>query len=378
MTLNSRAPARRCQGRSRDAARALLRAASRLVSIPWPVTAGAASAPSNIDAKSAIAPVCLCATLLLLCGCGYIGEPLPPLLNIPARGENLAAVERGPYIVVRVDLPDYTTEGVVLKQSVRLDLRIGPKPSGPYNADAWAAGAKPVSGATTAGGIAEYRIPAADWIGKQVLIAVKAIGANGRDAGWSNPAELTVVAPPEQPRDLSAEAVPQGVRLTWHAAGTAFAVFRRGPDDPDYQPLGRSPKPECVDATAQFGKRYSYRVQSVVKAGESEAQSELSNETTIAPVDTFPPAAPAGLTAVPSTASIELLWERNTDPNIVGYRVYRASGNAAFELLAGNQPLPSYSDRAIQSGKTYRYAVSAVKSNTRESSLSAPVEAAAP
>jgi hypothetical protein len=324
------------------------------------------------------ASLCFAAPMLLLYGCGYIGEPLPPLMNIPGRGENLVAVERGSNIFAHVTLPAYTTEGVVLKQSVRLDLRIGPKPNGPFNAVAWAAGAKAVGGAVTANGIAEYRIPATEWIGKQVSIAVKVIGANGRDAGWSAPAELTVVTPPEQPRDLSAEAVPQGVRLTWHGAGNAFAVLRRGPDEKDYQALGRSPTPEYIDATAEFGKPYSYLVQSMVKAGEGEAQSDLSTEAVITPADTFPPAAPAGLTAVPSTTSIELVWERNTEPTVIGYRVYRALGSAAFELLADSQLLPAYSDHKIESGKTYRYAVSAVKSNKKESKLSEPVEVAAP
>jgi len=318
------------------------------------------------------------ALLLLLWGCGYIGEPLPPLMNIPGRGEDLMAIQRGSNIVAHVTLPTLTTEGVVLKQSMRLDLRIGPKPNGPFNADAWAAGAKPIGGGTTANGIADYRIPATEWIGKQVSIAVKIIGANGRDAGWSSPAELTVVAPPEQPRDLSAEAVPQGVRLTWRAAGNAFAVLRRGPEEKDYQSLGRSDKSEYIDATAEFGKPYTYLAQSVVKAGEGEAQSELSNEAAITPVDTFPPGAPAGLTAVPSTASIELVWERNTEPNVIGYRVYRALGSGAFELLADSLALPNYSDHKIEGGKTYRYAVSAVKSNKKESKMSEVVEVAAP
>jgi|HubBroStandDraft_1064217.scaffolds.fasta_scaffold01942_4 hypothetical protein len=320
----------------------------------------------------------LSASLLLLGGCGYIGEPLPPLMNIPGRGEDLTAVQRGSNIIAHVTLPAYTTEGTVIKQSVRLDLRIGPKLAGPFNAEAWVAVAKPAGGGTTASGIAEYSIPATEWVGKEVLIAIKVIGANGRDAGWSIPTALTVVAPPETPRDLSAEAVAQGVRLAWHAAGDSFAVLRRGPDAQNYMPLGTSSKPEYIDATAEFGKRYGYLVQSVAKAGEGQAQSELSNEATIVPVDTFAPAAPAGLTAVPSTASVELVWERNTEPNIVEYRVYRALGNAPFELLAGSQVLPAYSDHKIEAGKTYRYAVSAVKSNKVESKLSEPVEATLP
>src|ERR1039457_1646240 len=90
------------------------------------------------------------------------------------------------------------------------------------------------------------------------------------------------------------------------------------------------------------------------------------------------PRRPRALAAVPSTASIELVWERNTEPNVIGYRVYRALGNGALELLADAQVLPAYSDRKIEAGKSYRYAVSAVKSNKKESRLSEPVEVAAP
>ena len=321
---------------------------------------------------------CLCAASLFLWGCGYIGEPLPPLLNIPGRAENLTAVERGSNIIVHLTLPVYTTEGVVLKQNVHLDLRIGPKPSGAFNAAAWAAGARPEGGETIAHGAAAYQIPATPWIGHEVAIAVKVIGANGRDAGWSAPAALAVVAPPEQPRDLKAEAVPQGVRLTWHGSGNAFVVLRHGEKEHEYAKLGQSDKPEYLDNTAEFGKPYSYAVQAVVKAGEGEAQSELSNDANITPLDTFPPAAPVGLAAVPSTASIELVWERNSEPGVIGYKVYRALGNGPFALLADGVTLPAFSDRKIESGKAYRYAVSAVKNNQAESKLSAPAEVAAP
>jgi fibronectin type 3 domain-containing protein len=118
--------------------------------------------------------------------------------------------------------------------------------------------------------------------------------------------------------------------------------------------------------------------QYVVKVGEGDAQSDLSNEAAITPLDTFAPAAPAALTAVPSTASIELVWERNTEPNVIGYRVYRALGSGPLELLADGQVLPAYSDHKIEAGKTYRYAVSAVRSNRKESKLSDAVEVAAP
>jgi hypothetical protein len=319
--------------------------------------------------------------LLLLTGCGYIGEPLPPLMHIPARVTDLAAVQRGSNLIVQFAVPTVTTESTLIKQAVRLDLRIGPISGTTFNPDAWAAGAKAVGGAVLENGRARYQIPASEWIGKEVQIAVKVVGANGRDAGWSNNVAVTVAPAPDQPLDLVAVSDPKGVHLSWHAAGNAFLVFRRGPEElreKDSAVVGNSDKPEYTDATAEFGKTYRYVVQSVAKAGKGQVESDLSSEKEITPVDTFPPAVPVGLTAVPSTASIELVWERNAEPTLAGYRIYRALGSGPFERLVDTQELPTFSDRKIESGKVYRYAVSAVKRNGFESKLSAPVEAAAP
>jgi len=315
---------------------------------------------------------------LLLTGCGYIGEPLPPLMRIPARVTDLSAVQRGSNFIVQFSMPVVTTEGTLIKQATRLDLRIGPSPDATFNTEAWAAVAKPVGGAVIENAHARYKIPAMDWAGKEVQIAVKVIGANGRDAGWSNNVAVTVVSPPPQPLDLRAISDPQGAHLSWRAAAGAFVIFRRGPDDKDFVLAGNSDKPEWTDAAAQFGQDYHYVVQSIAKAGKGQVESDLSLEAEITPVDTFPPAVPTGLTAVPSTASVELVWERNTEPTLAGYRIYRALAGGPFERLADTQELPSYSDHQIAAGKVYRYAVSAVKRNGFESKQSAPVEATAP
>ena len=108
-----------------------------------------------------------------------------------------------------------------------------------------------------------------------------------------------------------------------------------------------------------------------------EAQSDLSAEQTLTPMDNFPPAAPADLRATASANSVELSWEANAEPDLAAYRVYRSVNGGAFEKIADVNDIPAYSDKAVQSGKTYRYVVTAVDKSGNESARSAVAEATA-
>ncbi|MCL5743099.1 MAG: hypothetical protein M1541_04090, partial [Acidobacteria bacterium] len=88
----------------------------------------------------------LVSAVLFGCGCGYVGEPLPPLLNIPERVTDLAGYEKGSKIILQFSVPRLTTEGVVIKRPVRIEVRGGPAPAGEFNADAWASEAKDLGG----------------------------------------------------------------------------------------------------------------------------------------------------------------------------------------------------------------------------------------
>ncbi|HJZ96915.1 MAG TPA: hypothetical protein VKE70_10450, partial [Candidatus Solibacter sp.] len=74
-------------------------------------------------------------------------------------------------------------------------------------------------------------------------------------------------------------------------------------------------------------------------------------------------------------ASNELSWDPNTEPDLAGYRVYRAIGGGQFEKLADLSPVPAYSDKAIQKGVEYRYAVTALDRAGNESQKSTPATA---
>jgi len=106
-----------------------------------------------------------------------------------------------------------------------------------------------------------------------------------------------------------------------------------------------------------------------------EAESDLSAEAAITPVDKFPPAAPTGLAARSAPASIELAWDRNPEPDLNAYRIYRATAGGPFEKLADVSAIPTYSDHAVEPGKSYQYVVTALDRAGNESLRPAPVSA---
>ena len=111
-----------------------------------------------------------------------------------------------------------------------------------------------------------------------------------------------------------------------------------------------------------------------MKAGDAEAESAVSKPVAVAYIDRFPPAVPAGLTAVAGVGSIQLVWNPDTDPDLKGYYMFRSAGDQPFARLGELLDSPSYTDRAIEGGQRYRYAVSAIDQSGNESARSAPLE----
>jgi hypothetical protein len=317
----------------------------------------------------------LLAAALWTGGCGHVGDPMAPRANVPGKITDLAAVQRGSLIYAQFSVPPRTTEGIAIATPLTFDLRAGPGVD-PFKLEQWVAQTKQFAPFAVQGGLAVYHIPIDGWAGKEILLSARAIGTNGKDAGWSAFVTVPVVPPPAVPQLAEPEATAQGVRLTWSGPPGDVRIWRQGPDEKAFSRIADVQQPPpWTDTTAEFGKHYTYLVQSIVKlAGGKEAESDQSAEVGLTPIDKFPPAAPTGLHASLAPSSIEITWQQNTESDLAGYRLYRAVGDGAFERIAEVSQIPSYSDHAVEAGKTYRYAVSAIDQSGNESDRSAPVE----
>ncbi len=171
---------------------------------------------------------------LLLVGCGSVGEPLYPALNVPTRIVDLGAVQRGDKIDIRFGVPKLTTEGLVLKQVGSVDLRIGPTPAGGFNANDWANGAQKIDvSPLPQPGAARVVQPVKNFVGKDLVVGVRLGNTKGRMSEWSNFVPITVEAPLTNPTNVKAEPVPEGVRITWNEANVAaFRILRKTGDQP--------------------------------------------------------------------------------------------------------------------------------------------------
>jgi hypothetical protein len=293
---------------------------------------------------------------LVACGCGTVGEPLYPSLNLPARITDLHVVERGSTLVVNFTIPSLTTDGVAVKNLRSAELVLGEKQV-------------PVD--KTGPGPVATQVPVEGLIGKELLVRVRLINARGHGSEWSNGVTLTVIAPLPPPSQPKPDLVREGVKLTWSAPGeTHFRIFRRAEKETAPAQIGESDSPQYVDNKTEYNKTYEYTVQGLSGAVESE----LSPAESIRTKDIFPPAVPAGLSVSPGIDTVELAWDRNTETDFRGYRVYRSVNGGAVEHIADLIEAPSFSDKAIEPGKRYRYAVSAVNQVGNESNQSAPVD----
>jgi hypothetical protein len=121
------------------------------------------------------------------------------------------------------------------------------------------------------------------------------------------------------------------------------------------------PEPHYEDTRIAWGATRCYVIRTVETFGTLALESDGSPPECTTLVDTFPPAAPKELKAVATTGAINLIWEPNSEPDVVGYIVLR--GIWLGESLARITPAPitetTFSD-ATAPGTRYVYSIQAV------------------
>ena len=116
------------------------------------------------------------------------------------------------------------------------------------------------------------------------------------------------------------------------------------------------------EAGPTLGVERCFVLRSVDEIGGVDVRSAPSEAACRELVDTFAPAAPAGLAAVAAAGGVNLVWRANAEDDVVGYLVLRGRGPDATLRPLTAEPVvaTTYRDAAVEAGVSYEYAVQAV------------------
>ena len=310
-------------------------------------------------------PVAILA-LLLICGCGKVGDPRPPKVRVPAPITDLRASQNETNIVLTWTNPQKYVDGSNATDLTNINiLRDGKRIA-----------TVPVS---SPGKEQTYSLNV-DSSGTSSAFTVEVETQRGKISAVSREQRITVVDVPGVVMNLDGAMDQHQIRLRWEppAKNPAFAevyIIRR--EDKPTDPVAVT-ETHWEDKNVEAGKSYSYVV-TAARNSVPPVSGPRSAPITVTAKDTTRPAPPSGLQQpVVSDSGAILRWDMSTEEDLAGYKVYRsdnpAVGNGGWVWL-GNALLTitSFTDASYRPG-TY-YSVTAVDDSGNESDNAPPVRA---
>lgn len=323
----------------------------------------------------------LCSLLSwLLLSCGSVGEPLPPLLNIPERATGLSAKQTADGIVLSWVPPIRTTEAMPLREKLRFTI---------YEL-ALNQSIKPISikhFESASREVTTIESQAPNKLNRDVRLSItlnfphsqEGVFAYGvltknqanRSNGFPDLATVEIVEGPEAPSEPIAQVSSDGIIVEWKdaARASAYRILRRSNKTDPLIEIDMVSETRFLDKQFAWGTSYIYLIRSTRQTSTGLTEGPLSPPVEVFAHDIFPPKTPRGLTVVPLEARVDLSWHSNTEPDLSGYRIYRRTAQTSPVVINGDTLVrsPRFTDRNIAPKTTYRYTITAVDQKGNES-----------
>jgi hypothetical protein len=355
---------------------------------------------------------------VLVVGCGAPGVPTPPSPPVPVAIADLAAQQAGDGAQLTFSVPGKTIAGDRLSSPPAIEILRGhAKPDGTPDLKSFRV-VYTIPGALVSNYATKDVLQFTDPIppvetkahaGALVAYRVRTRVSEKRASADSNTVLVRIFPVPERISSIEVRVTESAIELNWPApsrtaAGDAITVsgYRvyRGELDPassvgTTEELSQAKwraRPALLaspdangyrDTSFEFGKTYLYVVRSAILVENNPLESSDSAPSVVAPLDTFPPAAPQGVVAAvltgdtPGSLVIDLSWSINLENDLAGYRIYRSEqqDSRGQPVNAELLPTPAVRDTSVQAGHRYWYTVTAVDRAGNESAPSSPAVA---
>ena len=323
--------------------------------------------------------------IFLLASCGSVGEPLPPLVNIPERSGDFRVRQVAGRIVLSWTWPLATTEGMPLRDLAIFRVHAMPlgAPDDLPPPDVFERESQELV-LLTADELSSYRpgdriertIPAGPMAGQILAMAVRGESRRGRSAGFSDLSVVDVIDPPLSPASPRADLAEDAIVLEWEPVSGAgsYQVQRAMEAGGPFTEIGRAEGPPFRDTEFAWGREYFYRLISMAQSRTGEVEGAASGTVKILAQDRFAPRTPQAVRVVTGRTSVEISWAHNTEQDLAGYRLRRSEGSAGPEpLQEGLLNAANFTDTNVRPGRSYSYSVSAVDKEGNESQPSPAV-----
>jgi hypothetical protein len=196
---------------------------------------------------------------------------------------------------------------------------------------------------------------------------------------WT-PADLSEGLLPSYPLGAETPTLAYNVYDVPPAAAASSGGSEIGQNPPAETRLTKAPTADLTfsDTIITFGRERCFAVRTVATMGPLSVESGEAPPKCVVLKDTFPPAAPKGLTGVASEGTISLIWDANTEKDLAGYLVLRgpAPDGSMMPLTPSPISATTFND-TVAAGVRYVYTVIAVDAAGNRSAPSNRFEEAA-
>ncbi len=343
--------------------------------------------------------------LFSLC-CGKKGNILPPLMRLPQTAENIGITQKDDQIILTWQNPTAYEDGSTLSMIEKIEIWVLEETAAEeakmaeISTEEFEKTAKlhvtitedKIQESAKQEGSAQGRMECSyDLAEKESLSKKYTFGLRVKDNKRYSPfSELISLKPmvlPLPPTEVAAEVFQDRVEVRWNSPlknrdqssppnVKGYIIYRSSEEgEPTRLNATLVKGLKYKDRNFAFGQKYRYFVRACATDSAPYLESEDSEGVEILPKDTFAPQPPKGLISVAGQDVLSISWDANTEDDLEGYRVWRREeGAVEFRLLTQNPIKESaYNDRAVERGKLYAYAVTALDKDGNESQKSESV-----